>query len=198
MHSFMRRCSWITVLAAGAAIAAPIDRQALVARHIPTITTVDKSAPFMVGNGNFAFTADITGLQTFQDQYSPLAPLLTEAQWGWHSFPGKFELSQAQKPFRVRGKLRWYPALQNWDEAKKEEIQWLRENPHKYSLGRLALHLANGEGKDAAFADLSATKQSLDMWTGRLNSSFVFGGQTVEVETSVHPTRDLIVVRLKS
>ncbi len=43
----------------------PIDRHALVTRHNPTITAVDKSAPFMVGNGNFAFTADITGLQTF-------------------------------------------------------------------------------------------------------------------------------------
>jgi hypothetical protein len=199
MHPFLRRCVFlVAMLAAHAASAAPIDRHALVTRHNPAITAVDESAPFMVGNGNFAFTADITGLQTFQDQYSPLAPLLTEAQWGWHNFPGKFELSQAQKPFRVRGKLRWYPALQNWDEAKKEDIQWLRENPHKYSLGRLALHLENGAGKDAVFADLSATKQSLDLWSGRLNSSFVFDGQPVDVETSVHPTRDLIIVRLKS
>ena len=35
----------------------------------------------MVGNGNFGFTADITGLQTFQEQYSPLVPLMTQAQW---------------------------------------------------------------------------------------------------------------------
>ncbi len=36
------------------------------------------------------------------------------------------------------------------------------------------------------------------MWTGRLSSSFVFDGTPVEVETSVHPDRDLIIVRLKS
>jgi hypothetical protein len=198
MHTVLRRCPLlVTLLVAHAASAAPIDRHALITRHNPTITAIDRSAPFMVGNGNFAFTADITGLQTFQEQYSPLAPLLTEAQWGWHSFPGKFELGQAQKPFRVRGKLRWYPALQDWEEARKPEIQWLRENPHKFSLGRLALHLANG-GRDARFADLSATKQSLDMWTGRLRSSFVYAGQPVEVETSVHPTRDLVIVRLES
>jgi len=177
---------------------AAIDRHALVTRHNPTITAVDKSAPFMVGNGNFAFTADITGLQTFQDQYSPLAPLLIEAQWGWHSFPGKFELKQALKPFKVRGKLRWYPALENWDEAKKPEIQWLRENPHKFSLGRLGLRLENTNGGAASFADLSSTRQTLDLWNGRLNSSFSFDGVPVEVETSVHPQRDLLIVRLKS
>src|SRR5690242_3357342 len=36
--------------------AAPIDRQALVMRHSPTITSVDRAAPFMIGNGNLAFT----------------------------------------------------------------------------------------------------------------------------------------------
>ena len=36
------------------------------------------------------------------------------------------------------------------------------------------------------------------MWTGRLTSSFVFDGTPVEVETSVHPERDLIIVRLRS
>jgi hypothetical protein len=198
MH-FPRRLAVVAALLVSSGVnAAPIDRHALVTRHNPTITTIDPSAPFMVGNGNFAFTADITGLQTFPDQYTPLAPLLTEAQWGWHSFPGNFTLSQALKPYKVRGKLRWYPALSSWEEAKKEDIQWLRENPHKFSLGRLALHLADGKGRRAAFADLSARKQTLDLWSGRLNSGFVFDRVPVEVETSVHPTRDLIIVRLKS
>jgi hypothetical protein len=198
MHT-LRCLSLIAALALSVgAAAAPIDRHALVTRHNPTITAIDKSAPFMVGNGNFAFTADITGLQTFQEQYSPLVPLITEAQWGWHGFPGKFELKQALKPFKVRGKLRWYPALENWDEAKQPEIQWLRENPHKFSLGRLGLRLANTNGEAASFADLSATRQTLDLWNGRLNSGFSFDGVPVEVETSVHPQRDLLIVRLKS
>ena len=36
------------------------------------------------------------------------------------------------------------------------------------------------------------------MWTGRLSSSFVFDGKPVEVETSVHPDRDLLIVRVRS
>ena len=52
--------------------------------------------------------------------------------------------------------------------------------------------------KEKRFSDLSATRQTLDMWTGRLASSFVFDGAPVDVETSVHPDRDLIIVRLRS
>ncbi|HET7811845.1 MAG TPA: hypothetical protein VFL16_14840 [Steroidobacteraceae bacterium] len=193
----------LAFLAAGAAHAErkPIDRQALVTRHSPTITAIDKSAPFMVGNGNFAFTADITGLQTFPEQYSSLAPLLIESQWSWHSFPNpqNYTLQGALKPIKVpHRKTVKYPALSNWDEARAANIQWLRENPHRFSLGRLALHLEGEDGKRAVFADLSATKQTLDLWNGRIESSFTWLGQPVEVETSVYPYRDMLIVRVKS
>ena len=154
----------------------------------------------MVGNGNFAFTADITGLQTFPEQYSPLVPFMTQAQWSWHSFPNPngFKLEDALKPIKVRKKTRMYAALSNWDEAKQENIQWLRENPHRFSLGRLGLRLENSQGRAATFADLSGTTQSLNMWDGRLTSAFNFDGVPAEVETSVHPERDILIVRIRS
>ncbi len=180
--------------------AAPIDRHALVTRHNPTITAIDRSAPFMVGNGNLGFTADITGLQTFPEQYSSLVPLMTQAQWAWHSFPNPkgFTLDQALVPIKVRGKTQKYPYLSDWEQAKQPEIQWLRENPHRFSLARLGLHMTTRDGKVATFADLTATRQTLDLWTGRLSSRFELAGTAVEVETSVHPDRDLIIVRLSS
>ncbi len=64
-----------------------IDRRALVSRHNPSVTSIDAASPFMVGNGHIAITADITGLATFPELYSPRAPLLIQAQWAWHSFP---------------------------------------------------------------------------------------------------------------
>src|SRR5262249_54817451 len=120
--------------------------------------------------------------------------------WSWHSFPNPqgFTLAQAMKPIKVRGKSRPYPALANWDEAKAANIQWLRENPHRFNLGRLGLHLEHAAGGEAKCAELSSTKQTLDLWDGRLQSSFVFDGVPVEVETSVHPTRDILIVRLRS
>ena len=184
----------------GQASASPIDRRALVTRHNPTLTRIDPASPLMVGNGNLGFTADITGLQTFQEQYSPRVPLMIQAQWAWHSFPNPtgFSLAQAEQPVDVRGQSRPYPYLRGWDEARQPHIQWLRENPHRISLGRLALHLAKADGSRAAFADLSGTRQALDIWTGRLESRFVFDGAPVEVETSVHPTLDAVIVRLRS
>ncbi|HUQ10715.1 MAG TPA: hypothetical protein VM146_10410, partial [Steroidobacteraceae bacterium] len=187
---------WVPV----ALLAAPIDRQALVTRHNPTITAVDPSAPLMVGNGSIAFTADITGLQTFQGQYSPLVPLLTQAQWAWHSFPNPkgFRLEDALVPMKVRGGTRKYPALTSWDQAQAENIRWLRENPHRFNLGRVGLHLAHADGSFATFKDIGEPRQTLDLWTGRLLSRFVFDGVPVEVETSVHPQRDIIIVRLRT
>ena len=43
----------------------PIDRKALVTRHNPVLHQLDPLSPLSIGNGEFAFTADITGLQTF-------------------------------------------------------------------------------------------------------------------------------------
>jgi hypothetical protein len=184
--------------ACAAVWAAPIDRHALVTRHNPTITSVDKSSPFMVGNGSLAFTADITGLQTFPEQYSELVPLMTQSTWSWHSFPGSFPIESAHVPIPVNGKTQQFPYLTHWDEAKKPNVQWLRENPHRFSLGRLSLRLTGANGKRAVFGELSETKQTLNLWTGRLDSGFAFDGERVAVETSMHPTRDVLIVRLTS
>ncbi|MDE6766346.1 MAG: hypothetical protein K2J52_08575, partial [Duncaniella sp.] len=50
-------------------VTAGIDRSALLERNSPHITAVDTLASLSVGNGAFAFTTDITGLQTFPEYY---------------------------------------------------------------------------------------------------------------------------------
>src|SRR5207244_7268814 len=62
-----------------------IDRAALVKRHNPVLRAIDPLSPLSVGNGEFAFTADVTGLQTFPDVYAQALPLCTMSQWGWHT-----------------------------------------------------------------------------------------------------------------
>jgi hypothetical protein len=44
---------------------AVIDRKALVQRHNVIVTKAGTLAALTVGNGSFAFTVDVTGLQTF-------------------------------------------------------------------------------------------------------------------------------------
>jgi hypothetical protein len=199
----MFKRAWLAVLLpclCGPATAAKIDRHGLVTRHHPGITRVDPASPFMVGNGSLGFTADITGLQTFPEAYSALVPLMTQAQWAWHSFPNPkgFRIEDALVPIETGDGTRRYPALRNWDEARAEHIQWLRENPHRFNLGRIGLHLRRRDGGPAALADLGDTRQTLNLWAGRLESRFVLDGESVEVETSVHPDRDIVIVRLRS
>ena len=55
----------------------PIDRHALVTRH--NIEWNDVAGQIPLGNGEFCFNADGTGLQTFGGN--------TMSHWGWHSFP---------------------------------------------------------------------------------------------------------------
>jgi hypothetical protein len=70
----------------GGAATARLDRTALVRRHNPVLTAVNPRAPLSVGNGEFAFTADVTGLQSIAPAYEKGTPLCTQPQWGWHSY----------------------------------------------------------------------------------------------------------------
>ncbi|HWU12685.1 MAG TPA: hypothetical protein VN157_01610, partial [Caulobacter sp.] len=200
----MRRAllTGLAVIALGApALAQPIDRHALVSRHNIRLTKVDPSAPLMVGNGQIGFTADITGLQTFPEAYSKIAPLLTEAQWAWHSFPNPngYTYADGTTPIDVRGVKQPYAYMKDWNEAAtRPALAWLRENPHRFSLGRVALDLRSETGQPARFEDIAQTRQDLDLWTGVLTSRFVYDGQAVTVRTRVHPTLDMIVVDVES
>jgi hypothetical protein len=84
-------CSFNAVCSAGQAnepaLLGRIDRKALVTRHNVTLTKPDPLTPLSVGNGEFAFTADITGLQSFPQYHDKGMPLGTLSQWGWHTSP---------------------------------------------------------------------------------------------------------------
>jgi hypothetical protein len=56
-----------------------INRKAVVQSFNPRRNASSATTPLQVGNGNFAFGVDITGLQTF-------SPFATMSTWGWHNF----------------------------------------------------------------------------------------------------------------
>ncbi len=64
-----------------------IDRHALVTRHDVVLTHFDAANPLSVGNGQFCFTVDATGLQTFPEAFTNTTPLGTLSDWGWHTAP---------------------------------------------------------------------------------------------------------------
>ena len=193
-------CAPIVASPATVAPATPIDRQALAQRHNVTLTAIDRHAPIQLGNGDLGFTADITGLQTFPEQYSELAPLLTMAQWAWHSFPNPEGYTEAdgliEVPVPGRGEQP-YAWMKSWADAETNPAYtWLRANPHRISLSRIGLTLSDGRALD--FAKIADTRQTLDLWSGALTSRFTYDGQPVSVVTRVHPTLDMVMVEVVS
>ncbi|MFB3828189.1 MAG: glycoside hydrolase family 65 [Bryobacteraceae bacterium] len=178
----MRRRDFLGGLAAPA-ITAPgtIERRALVRRHNPVLPALDPRSPLSVGNGEFAFSADITGLQTFPALYQRAMPLCTQSQWGWHSAPGTETFEDLRlEPFDTYGRAVGYPTSA---AGQKERFAYLRENPHRLHLGRIGLRLAGVP---------SGIKQELDLWSGVLRSRFE-GGST---EVCCHPQLDMVAARV--
>lgn len=175
-----------------------IDRLALVKRHSPVLRKLDPLSPLSLGNGEFAFTGDITGLQTFPREYENRMPLCTMSQWGWHTLPlppgldpKAFRLTQ----YETHGRSVGYATSA---QGQSELYTWLRENPHRLHLGRIGLRLMTVSQREAQAADLSDIEQKLDLWTGILTSRFKLEGQPVTVRTSVHPRLDLLAVAIES
>ena len=57
-----------------------VNRYELVSRHNPVLREADTASPLSVGNGNLAYTADITGMQTLYGLYEDTLPLCTMTQ----------------------------------------------------------------------------------------------------------------------
>jgi len=176
----------------------PIDRHALVTRHNVSLTRLDLESPLSVGNGEFAFTVDATGLQTFAELYDQTVPLGTLSQWGWHTWPnpGGWSIDRFEfKKFDSHGRMVGYADIPGERTA---EINWLRANPHRLHLGRIGFRLTRADGSRATPSDLSDIRQSLDLWNGVILSHFRFDSEAVEVETMSHPAMDGVGVRVRS
>jgi len=177
-----------------------IDRHALVTRHNITLSKPDPLTPLSVGNGEFAFTADITGLQTFPQYHANGMPLGTQSQWGWHSMPNPkgYTLTDVLESYEVWGRSVPYASDGNYPKGYSPSAAWLRSNPHRLHLGQIGLQIIKGDGSKVSIDDLTNTIQTLNLWTGMLSSRFEIDGQPVSVRTVCHPSRDILAVRVES
>jgi hypothetical protein len=179
-------------------VARTIDRAALVGRHSPHLGKLDPLSPLSLGNGEFAFTCDITGLQTFPREYDGAMPLCTMSQWGWHTRPlppgldaEAFSLTQYDTHGRPVG-------YHTRAEGQRELYNWLRENPHRLHLGQIGLRLLKADGSEVLPSDIQHVEQRLDLWRGVLTSRFKLEGRPVSVTSAVHPSLDLLAVSIES
>jgi hypothetical protein len=95
----MRALSLLLVLSSLAEAVSVGQRRKVVQSFNVRRTKSSDSTPLQVGNGNFAFGADVTGLQTFK-------PYAIMSTWGWHNFslpttPGQTSVDGTPFPWPV-------------------------------------------------------------------------------------------------
>ena len=161
-----------------ASAAEKLDRHALVARH--NIEWNDLTGQIPLGNGEFCFNADATGLQTFGGN--------SMSHWGWHSFPLPAGWAADRVPPTETFQQGRNTGPDDFPKDAEELRTWMFDNPHVLNLGRLRLCRPNGtELKKQEISDLSRT---LDLWAGVQVSTYKIKGEPVRVETCVHPSLD--------
>ena len=167
-----------------------IDRYKLVNRNNVHVQEIDSLASLSVGNGEFAFTAGITGLQTFPKYYDGEGVSLgTQSHWGWHSLPNKnnYSLDELYKDYQVGDrKVPYIYRFGDEHPRKSRASEWLRENPHRLHLGLIGLELEKENGEQTTIEDIQNPDQTLNLWTGQLTSKFSFEDTPVNVQTLAH------------
>ena len=179
---------------------APIARQLVVARHNVHLTAPDTLGSLSVGNGAFAFTVDVSGLQTFYRDYENGIPLGTQAEWAWHAIPTDkgFTLKDVAQEYETCDGRKVPYAIQRSDGRAREATQWLRANPHRLHLGLTGLQLRRRDGTPALLSDLKEIDQTLDLWSGTIVSRYTVDGDPVKVELVSLTDADGIAVRVTS
>jgi hypothetical protein len=180
---------------------AAIDRHALVTRHNVVLEAYDKSTPLQVGNGHFAFAVDVTGLQTFMTA--------TLSDWGWHtaSNPENYREEETlaeitggggRKAFYASNRQLWAKMTPEQKARAEGAFNWFRNAPHRLQLGQIGFELIRPDGRKADTNDLQKIRQTLDLWSSTVRSTYEVGGIPAEVTTCCHPKQDVVAVHVKS
>ncbi len=175
--------------ATAAELKEPLDREKIVARHRIRSEKLNLKLP--VGNGNFCFNVDGTGLQTFGGDVL--------AHWGWYSEPLLAKYTWADVPQTgtyQQGRLK---GNDPFPKDRGDLYQWVRNNPHQANLARV--RFVRGDGAELKPNEISNVRRDLDLWTGLHSTTFELDGETVSVETCVGDDKKLdstVAVRIDS
>ena len=183
----------VLLLAFHANAIAQINRKEVVQRHTVHISKADSLSSLSVGNGNFAFTVDVTGLQSFPEYYAGGVPLGTQSVWGWATTPGNYNFEETLKEYDFAGRKVSYSV-----QTKSPAVEYFRANPHRLQLGNVAMEITKKNGRLAVLQDIQNIDQQLDVWTGEISSRFTVEGDTVKVITLADQQEDGVAVSITS
>ncbi|MBR6286112.1 MAG: hypothetical protein IKR18_03870, partial [Bacteroidaceae bacterium] len=184
------------VAAIGTSNAGKIDRHALVMRNNPVVESFDTLSSLSVGNGNFAYTVDASGLQTFPELYKRGVCLGTMSSWGWHSFdnPKNLRPEDAFQEFDFgHGHKEIYSTQSRTPGRHHDASEWYRINPHRLHLGCVGLEVPG-----AVPADFKNVRQEQNLWNGVITSRYTLRGSDYTVRTACAPDNDVIGLDIQS
>lgn len=167
-------------------LAQKIDRQSVLSRNNPKVTSVDSLSSLSVGNGRFVTTVDVTGLQSYPLEYQNGVPLCSMSDWGWHSFPnvGDLKVEESQKTMNLgHGREEIYAVEYKTQGRNQQATEYYRVNPHRLNLGNIALVIREN-GKQIPLSQIKDINQELDLYNGVINSSYKALGEKVNVTTA--------------
>ncbi|MBQ0072808.1 MAG: hypothetical protein KBT34_01295 [Prevotella sp.] len=167
-------------------MAQKINRKAVVTRNNPHVTTADNLSSLTVGNGHFATTVDVTGLQSFPKDYEEGVPLCAMSDWGWHSFPNidKLQPSETNKVMNLgHGREEEYAVEYKTQGRNKDATEYFRVNPHRVNLGNMGFVFVE-KGDTMKLSDIKDIDQTLNLYDGNIRSKFSVLGTPVTVTTA--------------
>ncbi|MDR1925406.1 MAG: hypothetical protein LBQ66_13630, partial [Planctomycetaceae bacterium] len=83
-------------------------------------------------------------------------------------------------------------------KGQEKLFAWMRENPHRMNLGRVRFLLTKSDSKLIAASDVKEIQQTLDLWSGVIESRYQIEGNVVHVVTCVEPKSGMLAVRVRS
>ena len=177
-----------------------INREKVVRRHLVQVDSMDILSSVTAGNGKFAFTVDVTGLQTFPGSYERGVSLGTQSDWGWHSFPSDsgYTFDETLRNYDFHGREVPFSVQIRQPARKRGAVNYFRQNPHRLHLGIVGLDLSHADGTPVLPEEIGSIDQTLDPWNGEIHSTFTVDGIPVEVTTYVHQELDLVSSRIES
>ncbi len=171
-----------------------INREELVRRHQVNVDSINTLSSLTVGNGRFAFTVDITGLQSFPALYERGVSLGTQSEWGWHSYPNDsaYTFDESLRDYDFHGREVPFSVQIRQPARNREAVNYLRQNPHRLHLGIVGLDFFHQDGSQVVAEEIGSINQTLDPWNGEVHSMFTINEIPVEVITYAHQDLDLI------
>lgn len=190
----------LVVASIATANAEKIDRKSVLERNNPKVTNADPLNSLSVGNGHFATTVDVTGMQSYPLNYQQGVPLCSMSGWGWHSFPNTENLrhEETEKVMNLgHGRKEVYAVEYKVDGRGKKATEYFRINPHRLNLGNVALVIKDGKGQIKE-PDIKDIDQQLDLYSGVITSRFSALGKPVTVKTACMPCEDAMIYSVNS